>query len=424
MNIASAEYIEIRKHNLLGIYSKARSSAFQPATIHSAFRTCGIWSFDPSVIEENAYAPALNSTTKAAQLVPAALPILLVPATSEAVESVLVHSSVTELSERLDNLQVSNYSEVSQSTHSSNVSPSADSMTDHARISTAPPAIRGHQFVLARLPKELPPLSSVAAFKAENAELRCLLEQARYQMEMDFAFKKLMDNENGRLRARLFDKSHKHQKKQTTGFARHMTNDDNLDALAKEDWRLKMKDVWCDKGFRARRDAYEAYEKSIVAAEKAAEREAERSRKEAEKLQKEADKEEECSRKAEERETHKRAKDAERARLQVEKEHERSEKAAEKRCAMQEKARVKGLKDAQRARTAAAKAAKTLKVPSAVTRTARGCKANEAEVIAVTVVQGADGGLDGTAVIEAAVEKRPRPRPTRVTRAQAAQGNK
>ena len=87
------------------------------------------------------------------------------------------------------------------------------------------------QFTLAGLPQRLPMSASRDALMTQNLQLFDLLEQAQHRMQIDYVLKKLMDRENGRLCARLFDKSHKHMKKMTTSHARHMTSDEVLDAL-------------------------------------------------------------------------------------------------------------------------------------------------------------------------------------------------
>lgn len=52
VNLASAQYIEIRKQNLLKYYSHARVKALSPEMIRSSFRTTGIWPFNPDAIEK------------------------------------------------------------------------------------------------------------------------------------------------------------------------------------------------------------------------------------------------------------------------------------------------------------------------------------------------------------------------------------
>jgi hypothetical protein len=78
VNKASRKNIAIMKYNLPEIYSQARDRAFTQTTIQSAFRKTGIYPFDPSMIEETAFSPALNMTMQAAQPVPTSLPTLLI----------------------------------------------------------------------------------------------------------------------------------------------------------------------------------------------------------------------------------------------------------------------------------------------------------------------------------------------------------
>ena len=85
----------------------------------------------------------------------------------------------------------------------------------------------------------------------------------------DYALKKLMEKENGRLHKRLFDKSSKKKSKFAQGFARHMTSEESLDALVKEEWAVGMKEVFKERVFKQRRDAYEKYCRELVAEEKA-----------------------------------------------------------------------------------------------------------------------------------------------------------
>jgi hypothetical protein len=77
VNAASREGIKITKHNILEYYHKACSRAFTATTIQAAFRKTGIWPLDPSVIEDAAFEPALNTMTQAAQPIPATIPSLL-----------------------------------------------------------------------------------------------------------------------------------------------------------------------------------------------------------------------------------------------------------------------------------------------------------------------------------------------------------
>jgi hypothetical protein len=92
--------------------------------------------------------------------------------------------------------------------------------------------------------------------------------------------------------------------KMTSSHARHMTLDEVLDALAKEDWWLKMKLVWKEGAFKAQKDMCDTYMGVIVAEEEAVEKaagKAERdAQREADRFQKEDDKAGEKARKADE----------------------------------------------------------------------------------------------------------------------------
>jgi hypothetical protein len=76
---ASQDNVAITKDNLLLYYHEARSIALKPTTIQSAFRKTGIHPHDCNAIPESAFEPAKNTTTQAAQPLPARLPSLLTP---------------------------------------------------------------------------------------------------------------------------------------------------------------------------------------------------------------------------------------------------------------------------------------------------------------------------------------------------------
>ena len=123
-------------------------------------------------------------------------------------------------------------------------------------------------YILANVPAPLSSLASRESILSQNAELRYLLDRCCTQMQKDHALKKLMDKENGRLRKRLYDKTNKHAKKVSSGFARHMTSEESLDALAREEWASEMKEVFKDRVWKARRDAYEKYVREMAAEQK------------------------------------------------------------------------------------------------------------------------------------------------------------
>ncbi len=71
VNKVSRLYIPITKSNLLIYYAAARTRAFKPTTVRSAFAKTGIWPLNPNAIPASAFAPALNTMTQAAQPLPA-----------------------------------------------------------------------------------------------------------------------------------------------------------------------------------------------------------------------------------------------------------------------------------------------------------------------------------------------------------------
>jgi len=147
------EFRKITKYNLLQYYHNARERAFSASTIRTAFRKTGIWPFNPSVIEDEAFEPAKNTTTQSAQPVPATLSTLLVP------------TPVNMLPTR------------------------PNSPTETANSSTPSPA-----YSLANLPHPLHPRASREALLVNNRELYGFAEQCRAQMEADYASMKLKNS--------------------------------------------------------------------------------------------------------------------------------------------------------------------------------------------------------------------------------------
>lgn len=122
------------------------------------------------------------------------------------------------------------------------------------------------------IPPPLPYATTRDAILAENEKLRGLLEDARYQMEKDHALKALMNDENGRLRERLFNKAKKNPKKTTNALARHLTGSEALHELARSEWLMAMKEVWKDPVFKQRKNAIERHEQQAVQLRKEEER--------------------------------------------------------------------------------------------------------------------------------------------------------
>ena len=337
VNKASSEWIPIRKDNLLSYYLRAREKAFTGGTIQSAFHKTGIWPFDRDAIEDDAFAPALNTTTQSAQPIPTTIPDLLVAVTTPTVSASA--SAATPSTPSISTLPDSSAATSTAST------PEAEDASD-AEV----------KYVMANMPVALLVTASRDALTAQNTELRYLLDRCCSQMQRDFALKKLMDKENERLRKQLFDKSHKPSKKQST-LSRHMASEESLDALAREEWGSAMKIVFKDRIFKARRDAYEKYCRNMAAEDKAREKDAEKARKDAEKAQKEAEKSEERRRKEIEkfrlREQRNRQKEREKALKDAAKLQKAAEAAAAKaeRAALADTRRAAGRMGRQRRAT-------------------------------------------------------------------------
>lgn len=320
VNAASRENIEIRKHNLIKYYSRARQKAFTPSTIQSAFRTTGIWPLDPTVIEPAAYAPALNTTTESAQPVPALVPSFVTvnppnpftphPSAMSTPSTPTVSATMTSLTTSCD---------------------TTSTPTASAGSSASQPTSESETFTIT-VPRRLGPRAGAEALAAQNEELRYLLDQACYQMAKDYALKKLMDKENERLRKQLYTKKNKHNKKERAGFARHMTSEENLIELAKEDWVAAMKLVWKEPVWKQRREICEKHARELAAEEKKREQEAARAAKAAERLRerqrKDGEKRQKQAERKREREQQKAVRDQEKIRMRVEAAAARSAKKA------------------------------------------------------------------------------------------------
>ena len=216
VNMASREEIKITKYNLLGYYHKARTRAFSPTTIQAAFRKTGIWPLNPQAIPDTAYAPALNTTTQAAQPLPAVLPALLRE----------VCPNVITAGQPVAPMAGTSVDRVT-------AEPQKERTSIDSQAATAPTI----KYMLVGLPSPIKRNASQQVYQIQVDRLRDFAKLAKAQMEADYAAKRLMDAENQRLRARLFDKAQtKTRKREGGGAARHMTSQENAEALAKADW--------------------------------------------------------------------------------------------------------------------------------------------------------------------------------------------
>jgi hypothetical protein len=233
------KYKKITKYNLLPIYHSAHQCALTPGTICASFRKTGIWPFDPTVIPSDAFEPALNTTTQAAQPVPTVLSSLLEP----------IPSPVAVQPE--------------PNTFNSAISSSESGQTARGTEAAEPEATAGNSFRLVDFPPHIPGYASREALLRENDKLRAYCHEAKSQMEADHASKQLMDAENQRLRNRLFDKTKKPtQRREGGSSARHMTSDNNVIALVKDIWKTAMVNV--HKQIVQRRKDHEAEWHAIV----------------------------------------------------------------------------------------------------------------------------------------------------------------
>ncbi|KAJ7670345.1 hypothetical protein B0H17DRAFT_1085886 [Mycena rosella] len=220
----NADHIDIDKYNLLFHYSEARKAVFKAEKIQTAFWKTGIWPVNEAAIPLDAYEPAKNYITQAAQPMPAQLPTLLVPITNATVTlapSTSSHSSMTTSYSSAPSLP---------STSSTSVTSRSSSATAQASItpstpprSATPTNTDGNQTLHALYRLALPsPLKGVSSRKAqaeENERLRYIALLAGIELEKNHAQMVLMDRENERLRKQVFMKKEKAKTKRsyTTG---------------------------------------------------------------------------------------------------------------------------------------------------------------------------------------------------------------
>ena len=258
---ASQDNVPITKSNLLLYYHNARNIALKPTTIQSAFRKTGIYPFNRNAIPTDAFEPAKNTTTEAAQPLPAQLPPSLVPtpnpspATSAATLTPNATPVASAAPASLD---------LDIGIIDTGPGTPTEATTDHVQryhIVVSPP---------------LPHTSSRRALREENAMLREVIERVGVELEQDYAQMKLMDLENKQLRQKAFAKDQRKaaKGKLTSGQARHMTAPEMIDLLARQTWESTMKDLFkeASERFKAMRKEIDEHHKQIIAEKKAAEK--------------------------------------------------------------------------------------------------------------------------------------------------------
>jgi hypothetical protein len=197
-----SKFIKITKYNILDYYHRAHKKSFTEMTVQTAFCNTGIWPIDQTVIEDDAFAPALNTSTRAAQPVLITLSTLLEPyLTPLTLSETLLH--IDEPLESFPNID---------DTHlmiTNEPSPS---------ISKAVPYHLSYSsYHLIGLPPPLSEDASPVSHKQHIVDLQGYCACAKTQMEADHASKKLMEAENQQICALLFEKSRKHTKRHNGG---------------------------------------------------------------------------------------------------------------------------------------------------------------------------------------------------------------
>ncbi|VDC07874.1 unnamed protein product [Peniophora sp. CBMAI 1063] len=179
-------YTTISKRNILPYYQKAREQAMKPQTIISGFRKTGTWPIDPSQIPESAFGPALATTSQ-----------MSFPSATSTV------SSQTESPSRVLAAAISAMTMPPRTQRNA----TRDSLLAHA-----------------------------ATIRKTADESRALLEGTATEMA-------LMEEENKRLRAQLYGREETRSRREGCSDARNLTCQQNLEELARSDWKIKWKKV-------------------------------------------------------------------------------------------------------------------------------------------------------------------------------------
>lgn len=274
----SRDLISIRKENLLAYYHEARQQAFQRSTIISAFAKTGIHPWNPDVHDFSIYEPSLNTTTQAAQPIPAQLPSTLIEI-NEPLISAIPHITISPdtSTETPSPLAVTN-TPLSTSTSQTVASGSVD------RVSS--------RYVVRNMPDPLSTTASQSKLVEQNTQLQAIIADMKSDLERGYAQTKLMDRENECLCNLLFGRSKARVPGQyDTTHARHMTSEENQRILAARDWESNMKKVFAEARttFDARQKLISDFMKALAAEKKAAEQVEKKKEKEHERAEKKAE---------------------------------------------------------------------------------------------------------------------------------------
>lgn len=231
----------LSKRTLPLLYGKARTDAFKPETIKTAFRKAGVWPLDRLAIEDEAYEPSKNTSTQPSMPIPVLQSELLIEVSPDVASLNLQVVSSADSAE-LPNMELLASipgPSLLDGSITNNIASAFDPST-----STAVSLPSTAQFRLAGLVPPSRRNSTKESLIKENQLLRSLLEQAKKQIEADHALKVLMEDENGRIRQELHGKKKVDRKRAPgEGQARLMTSCEQLDALAEYDWKHNMEAV-------------------------------------------------------------------------------------------------------------------------------------------------------------------------------------
>ena len=231
VSAASAQHESITKGNFLKYYSDARKTAFKESTVQSAWRKTGLHPLDPSALDPVVFAPALNTTTQAAPLIPTSTPPLFSLAPPSSTTSTPAESS----SDYGPNLDASDID-----------FPSTSAIPLHLNI-----------------PPRLPLTASKTELYTYIDSLINILKQAEAQIQRDHVDKMLKDIENEHLRQQLFVKKKSGKDTRSSSNVRHMTSDVMVDRMARDAWSVAMRPVFAEllADFRAKEAQERAEEK-------------------------------------------------------------------------------------------------------------------------------------------------------------------
>ena len=167
---------------------------FKSTTIISAFAQMGIWPFNRDILSDNAFAPALNTTTQATQPISAELAKILTPILDAA------EFNSPSQNPMLENLTAGSDHSIHSESNDSDI-PTTSTHTDLNTTVLLPlpesepikPIFPEYRIIT---PAPLAQSSSHQALWIQNNQLRTIIAKPATQLKHDYAQLKLMDKEN------------------------------------------------------------------------------------------------------------------------------------------------------------------------------------------------------------------------------------